>query len=108
MRFEPVEDSAFKFLGRDFVRSSVNRARYFPDNDIRRIVCLNFVGVKRRDVAVAQTVDQHYGSPRFFDGALGRCLFHIQTVAKADIEKSRIDGGTKECTAEPWPGVEFA
>src|SRR5665811_189303 len=31
----------------------------------------------------------------------------VQSVHEAHIEKSHVDGRTKKCPANPWPGMEF-
>jgi hypothetical protein len=40
------------------------------------------------------------------DGLLWGSLLQVQPVTKTDVENSNIDGGTKECSAEPWADVE--
>jgi hypothetical protein len=74
---------------------------YLPDNDVSRIVRLDLIGVKRRDVTVIQAVNEQNRSPRAFNRPFRRCFLHVQSVAKPNVKKSRIHRGPKKGAAEP-------
>ena len=88
--------------------ASVNCSGYFPECDIPSIVRLNLIGVVRRYIAITEAVNEQYRDVRPDNGLLRGSRFHIQTVSKTDVEKSNIDRGAKECSAEPWADVERA
>ena len=108
MGFEPAQDSPFELLRCDLVCAGMNGTWYLPDNDVSRIVRLDLIGVKRRDVAVIKAVNEQNRSPRAFNRSFRRCFLHVQSVAKPKVKESRIHRGPKKGPAEPRAGMKLA